>query len=369
MKVAIIGAGISGLSCAIELQRLGIDPTIFEKTKILGDKPGYLTAHLRLFHRSFRSPMSFFKSKYDIDIAPLHPINKIIQKTPNITMVTKAHHGYVFSKNIEANSLEHQLAAHLDGIPILFDREVKIPDIINDFDHIVVATGSNVIARDLNLWNTTFMAKVRIATFMGNFERDAMIIWLNKNFAHNGYGYLLAKNSTEAEICLAVSDITMDKLDYYWNEFIKTEHIDHTLVKYHDVEHVIGFPSANRYGKIYFTGNTGGMIDDFLGFGFTRSIESGILAARAIVNGQNYDMLLKKLKKQVYDLSEYRKMIDVLTDKDYDLDMSILGLPVIKQMVYNNVLYKAKYGVIAPKTIVSFKKENHPFKLAERKRP
>jgi len=34
-KVAIIGAGIAGLSCAIELQRHGITPTIFEKTKML----------------------------------------------------------------------------------------------------------------------------------------------------------------------------------------------------------------------------------------------------------------------------------------------------------------------------------------------
>ena len=57
MKVAIIGAGISGLSCAIELQRHGIKPTIFEKTKTLGDKPGNLVATLRMFHRSLRNPI------------------------------------------------------------------------------------------------------------------------------------------------------------------------------------------------------------------------------------------------------------------------------------------------------------------------
>jgi digeranylgeranylglycerophospholipid reductase len=66
MKVAIIGAGISGLSCAIELQRHGITPVIFGKTKMLGDKPGMLIATLRMFHRSIRSPMSFIKSKYGI---------------------------------------------------------------------------------------------------------------------------------------------------------------------------------------------------------------------------------------------------------------------------------------------------------------
>ena len=31
IKVAVIGAGIAGLSCAIELERHGITPVIFEK--------------------------------------------------------------------------------------------------------------------------------------------------------------------------------------------------------------------------------------------------------------------------------------------------------------------------------------------------
>lgn len=368
MKVAIIGAGISGLSCAIELQRHGITPTIFERTKMLGDKPGYLVATLRLFHRSYRSPMSFFKSRYDISITPLHAIKEMVMITPNKTVSAKGNHGYAFVKDVGENSLERQLGANLN-VPIIFDTEVKIPDIKNDFDYIVVATGNNRIARDLNLWNTTFMGKCRIVTVSGNFKRDTMMIWLNKSIAKNGYGYLLAKNENEAEIVLVVSDITLDKLDYYWNEFLIAENIKYSIVKYHDIEHIVGYPSANQVENIYFTGNCGGMIDDFLGFGMTRSIESGVMAARAIVNNQDFNELLKPFKKEINSLNEYRKMINVLTNKDYDFDMSILELPLIKQIVYNNPLYKAKYGVFAPKTLVYFKKKNYPFKLDLRKKP
>ena len=64
MKVAIIGAGLSGLSCAVELKKHGITPTVFEKTKTLGDKPGRLVSTLRLFHRSIVPPMDFINKRY-----------------------------------------------------------------------------------------------------------------------------------------------------------------------------------------------------------------------------------------------------------------------------------------------------------------
>lgn len=102
-------------------------------------------------------------------------------------------------------------------------------------------------------------------------------------------------------------------------------------------------------------GNTGGMIDNFLGFGMIKAIDSGILAARAIVENLDYDKLVKPYVRVVKQLYEYRKMLNVLTNKDYDTDISILGLPLIKHMVYNNPLYKAKLGILAPKLICAYK--------------
>jgi flavin-dependent dehydrogenase len=38
MKVAIMGAGISVLSCAITLEKNGIEPVIFEKRSRVGER-------------------------------------------------------------------------------------------------------------------------------------------------------------------------------------------------------------------------------------------------------------------------------------------------------------------------------------------
>jgi len=38
MDIAIMGAGLSGLSCAMTLEKNGISPTIFEKRSQIGDR-------------------------------------------------------------------------------------------------------------------------------------------------------------------------------------------------------------------------------------------------------------------------------------------------------------------------------------------
>ncbi len=365
MKVAIIGAGLSGLACAIELERHGIRPDIFEETKMLGDKPGALVASLRLFTDSIRSPMSYMKSAYGISLTPLHPIKQMVMHAPLKSVSTKGNHGYVFKKGIEADSVEHQLAAHMN-VPIKFNTHINLRDIRNEYEHIVVATGINTIAKELGLWMTNFQAQCRLATIFGEFGNNAMHMWLNKSFARNGYAYILTKNPSEAELVLVVSDIDQTRLDYFWNEFLIREKPGFHIGKCNDIEHIIGYPLTNRYENCYFVGNCGGMIDDFLGFGSFRAMESGIMAARAIALKQDFNKLLKPYKKEVLRLHEYRKMVDLLNNKDLDIDMSILGLPVLKHMIYNNPLYKARYGIWAPKGMQLLKKWKYPFDVNRR---
>ena len=62
---------------------------------------------------------------------------------------------------------------------------------------------------------------------------------------------------------------------------------------------------------------------------------SGVLAARAMINGEDYDEMVKPLQEHVENISAFRKAIENYENKDFDRLLSLLGTPGVKQAVYN----------------------------------
>lgn len=59
MDVAIMGAGLSGLACAITLEKNGITPTIFESRSQVGDRFINAEAFLPVFERPIRDNYAY----------------------------------------------------------------------------------------------------------------------------------------------------------------------------------------------------------------------------------------------------------------------------------------------------------------------
>ena len=82
-------------------------------------------------------------------------------------------------------------------------------------------------------------------------------------------------------------------------------------------------------------GRSAGLTERLMGAGAIEAIISGVLAARAIIQGDDYDAMVKPLQDHIENLSAFRNQIEEFSNEDFDKMISFLGTPGIKQMVYN----------------------------------
>jgi len=353
MKVAIIGAGISGLAAAFEFKQHNITPVIFEKKSHIGNPVLFTSATLHIFNHFMSDPFCYLKRNYGLNISPTFKLKEIIMSSPQNKAVIKGNLGYIINRMREKNSLANQLFSQV-ALPIQFNSFVDVKDIKETFDYIIVATGSNLIAKDLNLWTNTFSAQIRSATIVGNFDTQSILMWLNKDYAKDGFGYLIPTSPKEATLNLVVNGITFHEIDYYWENFLHKEKLNYQIIETRDASFECGFISQYQLDNIYFVGNTAGFTDSLIGFGQIQAIESGILAARAITNKLDYTNLIAPIARDMVKIYQFRKLLNTLSNKDLDRLLAFLKLPCIKQFIYNNPFFKIKHGAFLAKLYNKF---------------
>ncbi|HYF75486.1 MAG TPA: NAD(P)/FAD-dependent oxidoreductase [Candidatus Nitrosocosmicus sp.] len=339
MKVAIIGAGLAGLSCAIELERHGISPAIFEKRAHVGEALDYSVIWPRVINRPLKDPLKYIKKEYNLDLYPINHIKKIVMLSPGHRSVERGSLGYIFKRGHEKYSVENQLLNYVKS-PVIFNKYVEPEYIDGDFDYVIVANATSITAKKLGLWTDTFNAQTRIATVVGRFIPTEIIMWMNTAYAKNGFCYLIPTSEKQAYMVQIVNGITSYELDYYWKEFLFSENIDYYISSTSDAEHDCGFVQPLQAGKVLFTGNAAGFTDDLIGCGGFNAVESGMLAARAIVSGKDYNTLAQPIYTDIVKLHEFRKAMNTLDNHRMDILVKLLGLPLLKNTMYNNPFFR-----------------------------
>lgn len=70
-KIAIIGAGIAGLACALECEKLGVTAEVFERHHSVGWAFPSVSCLMYVFYRQFGGdPIKHIKDMYDVHIRP-----------------------------------------------------------------------------------------------------------------------------------------------------------------------------------------------------------------------------------------------------------------------------------------------------------
>lgn len=72
-----MGAGLSGLACAITLERNGVTPTIFEKRSKVGDRFVNGEVLLSIFTRPVHDCIASLSEEYGICLKPTSNIQKM----------------------------------------------------------------------------------------------------------------------------------------------------------------------------------------------------------------------------------------------------------------------------------------------------
>ena len=88
------------------------------------------------------------------------------------------------------------------------------------------------------------------STVLGSFDPNAMMMWLNTEYAGSSYAYLTPFNRKSASLVLIVSNAKREEMGYYWKKFWQIEGFDYRVASLWDLEHVSGYVYPHQVGNI-----------------------------------------------------------------------------------------------------------------------
>ncbi|MDD3652803.1 MAG: NAD(P)-binding protein [Desulfotomaculaceae bacterium] len=334
MRVAIIGAGPSGLACAYELERRGIYPDIFESSSKVGYPVPRVEILLQLFQRPQRDQLRYMFEHFGLKFRPLGRVRRYFMHSLRQTVPVSGDLGYLVERSQSRDAVEVQLYEKLQSV-IIFDTMVDYRELVNKYDCVVVAEGNLMTARSLKVLETAQAAWVKGAIILGRFDPEAAFIYFNTNYARQGFGSLKPFSRERALLELNIPGISHTELDSCWVQFMEQENFHMDIVETFEIPYTTGLTIRQQVGKVLLIGSSGSFTDSFLGLGLMEGILSGALAGKAIAEGLNYEQLISPIIMQVRRRFAFREALNTLDNTGIERLLKFIALPGVKQVLYN----------------------------------
>lgn len=345
MRVAILGAGLAGLACAYELERLGIRPVIFEKRHRVGERfPNVEIMPQILHHRPSRDIFLELRQHLGLPLQPSGAITRVTLHGPSRAVTAQGHIGYFTIRGHDDRSLERQLQRHLKA-EIRFRRHPHPDRLAREFDRVVVATGDQEVTRALGLWQRDLAGWLRGAVVRGDFDPSGLHIWFRTEYAKSGYGYLAPFDERRAFAMVAVPDSNAEEVDRYWQRFLRAEGAGWKVEREAKLEKFeIGQAAAHTVGPLLLVGNAGGFVEPLVGCGQCPSLYSGVMAAREIALGDgSLTRFARRWRGWYRRLLRVRRWLSEQENSGFDRLVGALSLPGAR-----TALFRSPLPLIAP---------------------
>lgn len=283
MRGSILGAGPAGLSAAINLAKEGFQVDVYERNEVVGKRFNGDLQGLENWteKEDILRRLKKMNIKLNFNYTPFKKLSLSSQKKFwNFYLDRSAF--YLVRRGPMEGTFDYGLREQaLDcGVNIHFGET------INEELADVVATGP--IPQEK-------FAVARVTVFETDMDDIALAI-VNNNVALNGYSYLLVAEGHGTISTVSCGDYKHLNQCYSNTHKFLTKIMDLTMEKIHESGGMGCFSSKNIFqsGECLYVGEAAGIQDFLWGFGMRRAVVSGFLAANAIINNENYEIMAKK---------------------------------------------------------------------------
>ncbi|QAA33357.1 NAD(P)/FAD-dependent oxidoreductase [Clostridium manihotivorum] len=325
MDVAIIGAGLSGLSAALSLERYGVKPTVFEKEASVGYKFFNTEAMFSILNRPSKDCIEYIEKEVKVKLEPIDMIDKLTIFSKNSKGSIEGEIGYSNIRGRTEKSYEKQLESKLSA-KILFNSTEDYAYICKNFEKVILATGDGEYASRLGNFKSDLTCTIKGAIANGAFSTNTAYVWFDYDLIPKGYGWIIPYSDKEANLVIAYPDypnnIKLD-LDYMWKSFCDV--VQRTLNQslrideaFEITRYMMGVSVRPKIDDTYFVGNCFGALLPGLGFGQFASILTGAYAAYDICNIGKYEELVKPLYETYNHSLVLRRYLESLDNEKLD---------------------------------------------------
>ncbi len=325
MDIAIMGAGLSGLACAITLEKNGITPTIFERRSKVGDRFVNGEVLMSIFTRPVHDCIASLSDEYGIFLKPTSNIQKMEIFSKHKKAIIEGQLGFTSIRGREQDSFESQLEQQIKS-SIFYNSEETYEQLLSKYSHVVMATGDGAYAKKTGNFREDLTVSIKGATVEGSFDRYTVMAWIDYDLAPYGYCFLIPFSEKEATISIAIPDLPKNadvNISNLWNLFhekVRSQFKQDFPItdQFQITRYPIGICMSERIGNTFYVGNCFGTMMPFMGFGQYASILSGVYAAYDLCGLGSYEELMKPLRQSYEDSLVLRRSMEQLTNKGLD---------------------------------------------------